>query len=360
MTERILIIDSDAARAEQRVRTIAATGIQDIRTVHDARRVLPTVREFQPDVLLLELHMPHLDGTVLLQQIFSRMPEPHALPVLVTSGDVDAATRKRALELGATDFLPNGADAAELSLRLANLIRLRNLHARLEDRVRDRTAQLEVAEVEIAKRLAFAAELRDYPDGAHPTRVGRFSAAIARELGLPADEVEMIRLAAPLHDIGKLGMPDSILLKPGALTDEELDVMRSHTTLGAKMLTGTVSGILQAAEEIALYHHENFDGTGYTPGLAGDDIPISGRIVTIADVFDALLHRRSYKPAWAVDDALSFINTQRGRKFDPKIVDAFNSVVQQEHGRSQVDEWGDFMSTISETFSSTFSRAMAD
>ena len=360
MQQRILIVDDDSSRAAALDRALRGAGYSDIRTTTDSRRALPLFREYHPDLLLLDLNTQRLDGLTIIQQILSRVPEREFLPILVTTSDASAAMRVKALEAGARDFLPHGYDAAELGIRVRNMLRERELHMLLEERVRARTEQLEQAEVEVAKRLAFAAEVRDYPDGSHPTRVGKMSAAIAAELGLPADEVELIGLAAPLHDIGKLALPDAILTKPGALTPDEWEIVRSHTTQGARMLTGTHSRILQAAEEIALYHHENWNGTGYTPGLAGTEIPIAGRIVTIADVFDALLHKRSYKDAWSVPDAVAFIESQRKIKFDADVLDAFHRMVKKEMGDPAPDVWEDFMSSVSETFSQTFARAMGD
>lgn len=186
---------------------------------------------------------------------------------------------------------------------------------------------LRAAEIDMANRLALVAEYRDYPDGAHVQRVGRISAILAARSGMAAADVEIIRLAAPLHDIGKIAIPDEILLKPAPLTLDELDLMKSHTTVGARMLSGSRSTILAMAEDIALYHHENWDGTGYTPGLRGENIPLPGRIVAVADVFDALTHARPYKRAWTSNDALDWIVSMRSRKFDPGVVDALTAAI---------------------------------
>ena len=360
MSPRILIIDDDPAKIVQLETALRRGGFADIFSTTDSRRALPAFRQYKPDVVLLDLDMPALDGLTVMQQLISRTPERDYLPVLVTTPNVSAETRRRALEIGAKEFLPEPFDAQEVALRVRNLVRIRDLYAQVETRVKSRTAQLQAAEVEIAKRLAFAAELRDYPDGSHPQRVGRMSGAIAAELGLPDEEVELIKLAAPLHDIGKLCIPDAVLLKPGALGPEELEIIKTHTTQGAKILTGTQSEILQAAEEIALYHHENWDGTGYTPGLAGEAIPISGRIVTVADVFDALLHKRAYKPAWNPVDAITFIEGQRGKKFDPRVVDAFRRVADIEFAAPGTEEWEDFMTSVAGNFADLVQRAMAD
>jgi putative two-component system response regulator len=195
--------------------------------------------------------------------------------------------------------------------------------------VRERTAELEETQIEILERLALAAEYRDDDTGEHTKRVGQMSAEIARGLGLPPAEVELIRRAAPLHDVGKIAIPDSILLKPGRLTPEEFEQMKTHTTLGSKMLSGGRFPLLQRAEEIALTHHERWEGTGYI-GLAGDSIPLAGRIVAVADVFDALTSARPYKTAWPRAEAVEEIRRQSGRQFDPRVVEAFLKIVEHE------------------------------
>jgi len=187
--------------------------------------------------------------------------------------------------------------------------------------------ELEDTQIEILQRLALAAEYRDDDTGEHTKRVGEMSAQIAEALGLPEAEVELIRRAAPLHDVGKIAIPDSILLKPGKLTPEEFELIKTHTALGAKMLSGGRFPLLQRAEEIALSHHERWDGAGYLSGLQGEMIPIAGRIVAVADVFDALTNERSYKKAWSPDEAIQEIKHQSGQHFDPRVVEAFLEVI---------------------------------
>ena len=186
--------------------------------------------------------------------------------------------------------------------------------------------ELEEAQFEMLARLAAAAEFRDDDTGQHTRRVGDLSVTIAQHLGLPEAEIELIRLAAPLHDLGKIAIPDAILGKPGKLTGEEFDQMKTHTTIGAEMLAGSPFALVEMAEQIALTHHEKWDGSGYPSGLAGDAIPMAGRIVAVADVFDALTHSRPYKPAWSTADAVAEIQSQSGRHFDPKVLAAFLSV----------------------------------
>lgn len=197
----------------------------------------------------------------------------------------------------------------------------------LEHRVKARTADLEEAQLEILERLALAAEFRDDETGQHTQRVGRTAAILARALDLPSEQVKLIQGGAPLHDMGKLGIPDEILRKPGKLTAQEFEIMKTHTTIGAQILSGSRFPILQMAEEIALTHHERWDGTGYA-GLAGERIPLSGRIVAIADVFDALTNDRVYRKAMPLEEALAEIELQRGQHFDPEMVDAFLQIIQ--------------------------------
>jgi len=196
----------------------------------------------------------------------------------------------------------------------------------LEHRVKARTADLEEAQLEILERLALAAEFRDDETGQHTQRVGRIAAILARALDLPSEQVKLIQGGAPLHDMGKLGIPDEILRKPGKLTAQEFEIMKTHTTIGAQILSGSRFPILQKAEEIALTHHERWDGTGYA-GLAGERIPLSGRIVALADVFDALTNDRVYRKAMPLEEALTEIELQRGRHFDPEMVDAFLQII---------------------------------
>ncbi len=324
---RVLIVDDEESVISVTERVLSRQGITNIRTTTDPRRVLPMFREIAPDLVLLDLHMPGLDGFAVLRQLTARVPEGEFLPILVVSGDLTTEAKQRALSFGASDFVQKPFDVAELQLRVRNLLRIREMTGRLEQRVHDTASQATVAELEHVSRLALVSELSDYGDGAHVQRVGRTSALVGERLGMDAADVHRLRYAAPLHDIGKIAIPDSILLKPDALSLDEWDVLKTHTTVGAQMFAGSRSPILQMAEEIALYHHENFDGTGYTPGLGGEDIPLVGRIVAVADVFDALTHERPYKAAWSVDETVDWMESNRGAKFDPRVLDALLAVL---------------------------------
>jgi putative two-component system response regulator len=224
---------------------------------------------------------------------------------------------------------------AEVRLRVRNLLVTRFLHLalmdhnrHLEERVRERTAELVEAHEQILARLARAAEYRDDETGEHTRRVGRLSAAIAREMGLDPEEVALLQRVAPLHDVGKIGIPDEILLHPGPLTPEQTELMRSHTEIGGDLMGGSGIPLLDMAEQIARTHHERWDGSGYPEGLSGEGIPIAGRIVAVADAYDAVTHRRPYKPAWPAEDAWPEIARKAGGDFDPKVIDAFNRVLE--------------------------------
>jgi putative two-component system response regulator len=240
---------------------------------------------------------------------------------------------QRALGNGAKDFLVKPLDAIEVLLRIRNLLETRFLQLEfrkqnlaLEQRVYDQSVDLSDARLEMLARLARAAEYRDDDTGEHTQRVGRTSGLMAGALGLDAQEVELIRHAATLHDVGKIGVPDRILLKPGSLTAAEFEVMKGHVGVGAEILSGSRSPLLRVAEQVALTHHEWWDGSGYRSGLRADEIPLAGRIVAVADVFDALTHDRPYKSAVPLDQALEEIRCLSGRQFDPSLVAAFEQL----------------------------------
>jgi len=327
-TARILIVDDEPANVRLLERILEHAGYQNLVSTLDPRQVLPLFTEAQPDLILLDVHMPHLDGFAVLRQLEPRIAAAGYLPILILTSDVAAETKQRALTMGAKDFLTKPFEQTEVLLRIHNLLLTRFLYQdaqdqnrTLEARVAARTRELEEAQLEILQRLALAAEFRDDETGRHAQRVGLVAAAVAGALDLPAGEVELIRRAAPLHDVGKIGVPDAILRKPGPLTREEFEIMKTHTTVGVQILSGSRSPLLQMAEEIALTHHERWDGKGYA-GLAGQTIPLVGRITALADAFDAMTHDRVYRKALPVQAALDEISAQRGQQFDPHAADA--------------------------------------
>lgn len=331
---RILIIDDEAANVDLLRRVLERAGFTRVQTTTDSREARMLYLDFRPDLILLDLHMPHLDGLEVMDEL-NQIAEATYLPILILTGDLSPEARRDALSRGAKDFVHKPFSTDEVLLRIGTLLETRFLYLQiqsqnqmLEAKVRERTRELEGAQFEIIERLAKAAEFRDDNTGQHTERVGQMAALMAKQIGLPDSQVSLIRRAAPLHDVGKIGIPDKILLKPGKLTTEEFALVKTHTAIGARILSGSRFPILRLAEEIAFSHHERWDGDGYA-GIPGDSIPLPGRIVAIADVFDALTQHRPYKAAWPVDQAVSEIERQRGRQFDPILVDAFLRIIEQ-------------------------------
>jgi putative two-component system response regulator len=327
---RILVVDDRPENARLLDRLLRRWGHREVTTTTRSADVAQLCEQSDVDLLLLDLHMPDPDGFAVLEQLRERIAATVSLPVLVLTGDADDGIKRRALSGGARDFLTKPFDQHEVRLRVRNLLEIRRLQLQqretefeLEARVAARTAELEEARLEVLERLATAGEFRDDETGEHARRVGATAQLLADAVAAGDDTTSRIGIAAPLHDIGKIAIPDSLLLKAGRFTTSEHAVMQRHTSIGADMLAGTSSGLLALARDIALTHHERWDGSGYPGGLAGDDIPIAGRIVALADVFDALTHARPYKPAWGVQDAVAEIKRAGGAQFDPVLVDAF-------------------------------------
>ena len=339
---KILVVDDEWANIELLKMLLKRWGFLNVVATSDSTEAVGLVRAVRPDLILLDLHMPKMDGFEVLKGIREVTAIDDYLPVLVLTADITNVTKQRALSSGARDFLVKPFDATEVLLRVTNLLETRHLHTRLENystdlarevelrtqQITQKSNELEATRLEILKRLASAAEFRDDDTGQHTIRVGVLSAEIARVLGKDMKFVKDMREAAPLHDLGKIGIPDEILLKPGKLTPEEWEIMKSHTAIGAKILAGSKDPLLRLSEEIALTHHEKWNGTGYMR-MKGTEIPLSGRIVAIADVFDALTNHRPYKKAWTREEAVAEILKQRGEHFDPQVVDAFQIVLER-------------------------------
>ena len=284
------------------------------------------------DLVLVDFMMPDMDGIELVGRLRSLPGYEHVPIVMVTSQD-DKKIRYAALDAGITDFLTKPVDARECLARCRNLLTLRRQHIALEDRKRllegmvdEATREIREREKETLLRLARAGEFRDEETGYHLIRMARYSRLIANALGLDRDEAETIELAAPLHDIGKIGIPDGILLKPARLDEGEWATMQRHPVIGHEILKGSASKYVRMGALIALGHHERYDGKGYPNGLVGDHIPLCARIVAVADVYDALTSVRPYKKAWKTEDALEYIRAQGGKHFDPRLVEAFLGV----------------------------------
>ena len=331
---RVLVVDDDISNLTLVMRILRRAGFTTVQGVSVAPCIMPAVRDFEPDVVLLDLHLPGADGLELITEINEAAGRRNYLPVLVLTGDCSVHARDAALAAGAKDFLTKPYESTEIVLRVRNLVETRMLYVELQrqnslltERFVARTEELEAAKIEILDRLARASDIRDDCTQAHTYRVGQLAALIGKRMGLSELEVEQLRIAARLHDIGKIGVSDTILLKDGRLAPSEFFAQEKHTVIGANILTGSRFPVLRLAEQIALTHHESWDGTGYPRGLAATEIPLVGRIVAAADVFDALTHERPYKQAWTRAAALTEIREQSGKKFDPAVVEALIGVL---------------------------------
>lgn len=282
-----------------------------------------------PDLVIVDYMMPGIDGLEFIQR-FRVLPGCADVPILMITANDQKQVRYRALDSGANDFLAKPVDKVEFLARAKNMLHLSNARRKLADHaawladeVRKATEVILQRERDTVFRLCKAAEYRDPETGAHILRMAHYSQLIARNLGLSVEDQELLLEAAPMHDIGKVGISDNILLKPGRLDEAEFEVMKQHAAFGYELLKNSTSRVLQAGAEIALGHHEKFDGSGYPNGLAGGAIPIFSRIVAVADVFDALTSERPYKKAWTLEEAVDFLNAGAGSHFDPQCVQAF-------------------------------------
>ena len=348
---KVMIIDDEMLVIKVVKRYLSAEGYANFVMVDDSRQALEKIWEEQPDVILSDIHMPEVSGLDILRAR-QKNAKLTSIPVLILSGSSGDKVMREALELGATDFLAKPVDPYALSLRVQNALIVKSHHDHLaryaldlEEQVSRRVKQLEDSREQIVHCLARAAEYRDNETGEHIIRVGKYCRVIAEELGFPEKYCREIELGAQLHDVGKIGIPDSILLNPGRLTSEEFDVMkahcgvgleimeplsqqdgervRSHASSGGFIMESVDSPMLQLAASIARTHHEKWDGTGYPEKLAGEAIPIEGRICCVADVFDALCSERPYKPKFPLKKCLEIMLSERGTRFDPKVLDAF-------------------------------------
>lgn len=282
--------------------------------------------EHTADLVLVDFVMPEMNGVEFVR-LLKTLPNYKFVPVIMITIKKDAETRYAALDAGVADFLSKPVDVYECTARSRNLLTMRQQHLALQTRsnlleslVKVATADIKAREKETLMRLARAGEHKDFDTAMHLQRMSLYSRAIAEALNFNEEDAEIIELASPLHDIGKIGIPDSILLKKGPLDADELIIMRKHPLIGYEILQDSPSKYLQKGGEIALSHHEKFDGSGYPYGLKGHDIPLSARIVAVADVFDALTSVRPYKEAWTIDKALEYISNESGKHFDPELV----------------------------------------
>jgi putative two-component system response regulator len=327
---RILIVDdqpSDTLLVETVLRKAGYTALV---STTDPRAVPTLCLAGPPDLILLDPYMPRKDGLTVLKELRGLLESQSYLPVLVLTTNQTTQAKDRAFAAGARDYMTKPYDPAELVMRVKSLLETRVLHRalqesnrQLEARLCERTRDLDEAGREILEHLALVAEYGDDLTGQHIHRVSRLAAALARALGWSAERADLLGQAALLHDVGKIGTPDRLLLKSGPLTEDESALLKLHTRFGASLMTGSRFPVLRLAEEIALTHHERWDGTGYPNGLAGEAIPPSGRIVAVANVYDLLTHDRPARPAWSRAEARAVIAHQSGRYFDPRMVETF-------------------------------------
>jgi putative two-component system response regulator len=339
--KRILVVD-DVGHNRILLETMVTSLGYEVTMARDGLEALDRLPQ-GIDLILLDVMMPGIDGF----EVASRVRADASyrdLPIIMVTALDSREDRVRAVKAGASDFIAKPVERTELQVRLASQLKLKEAQdalkrhqAELEERVEQRTQALRLAlqtaaeaqlktyeaHVDTIQRLVLAAECKDHDTAEHIHRMSRFGLVLARIVGLPAGQVEILRHAIPMHDVGKIGIPDSILLKPGKLTAEERQIMSSHTLIGGRLLAGSPSELLQMGEVIALSHHEWWDGSGYPNGLRGEEIPLPGRICALADVFDALTSDRPYRPAMTNEQALELMHQGRGVQFDPDLFDAF-------------------------------------
>ncbi len=329
----VLIVD-DQSTSRTILTHVVKSINQKIKVIEktNPEQALEWATEHTADLVFIDYVMPEMNGVDFVR-LLKTLPKYESVPAIMITIKKDAETRYAALDSGVADFLNKPVDVYECTARTKNLLTLRQQHialqnksALLESLVKVATLEIRTREKETLMRLARAGEHKDYDTAMHLQRMSLYSRALAETIGLSEEESEIIQLASPLHDLGKIGIPDSILLKKGPLDDAEMANMRRHPLIGYEILQGSPSKYLQKGGEIALAHHEKFNGTGYPYGLKGEDIPLSARIVAVADVFDALTSVRPYKEAWSIDKALEYIRNESGKHFDPELVTALLSM----------------------------------
>jgi putative two-component system response regulator len=350
-TCKVMILDDEELVIRVVRRFLASDGYANFVTLTDPRLAMETIEREQPDVVLLDIMMPHFSGLELLN-LRQKHDSMRHIPFIILSANSENQIKRDALKLGATDFLSKPVDPNDLVLRVQNALTVKRHYdylatyaTQLEVQVKERTEQIEKSREQIIHCLARAAEYRDNETGEHILRVGKYSAVIADQLGFGPDYCGQIELAAQLHDVGKIGIPDAVLLNPGKLDATEFEIMKTHCRLGmqimeplaqneiesirkhadvgALIIEGFDSPMLDLAARIARTHHEKWDGTGYPSGMKGENIPIEGRIVCVADVYDALCSARPYKPSFPLKKCLEIMISERGTRFDPIVLDAF-------------------------------------
>ncbi|SEI41765.1 putative two-component system response regulator [Allopseudospirillum japonicum] len=353
----ILIVDDNPANLALLEDVLYEAGYDVVTSLSDPREVMPLIRSTTSiDLILLDIRMPHLSGIQVLEQLSAHYEQdPGAMPpVIVLTAQTDEQTRQQALSAGARDFLTKPFAHWEVELRIRNHLNARahynqnRLYSQhLESLVTERTHEVKETQLEIVRRLARAGEYRDNETGMHVIRMSKMCQQLAKLAQCDDDFCEMILFASPLHDLGKIGIPDAILLKPGRLTEDEFKIMRQHAQIGHDILKDHPAPLLQMAARIAITHHEKWDGSGYPHQLAGEDIPLEGRISAICDVFDALMSERPYKKAWPEAKAVQLLKDEAGRHFDPHLVALFlDHLESMQQIRAQYADTGEAFITL--------------
>ncbi len=324
-TETILVVDDTPDNID--VLSGLLRPAYRVKAATSGERALQIARaQPHPDLILLDIMMPGMDGYQVCETLKSD-PRTRHIPVIFVTARSEVEDEARGLALGAVDYITKPVSPPIVLARVRTHLRLYDQNRQLEEKVRERTAELVTTRLEIIRRLGRAAEFKDNETGLHVIRMSHYARLLAEAMGSAEDWAELLFNAAPMHDIGKIGIPDRILLKPGPLDEGEWREMRHHPEYGAEIIGEHDSELLRLSREIALYHHERWDGSGYPHGLRGEAIPLAARIVAIADVFDALTTRRPYKPAWPVERALAYLEEQAGRHFDPELAALFLEIL---------------------------------
>jgi putative two-component system response regulator len=335
-TIKLLLVDDEAHCTKLMEAFLRQAGYSLITTTNDPRQALDLYQKVKPDLVALDLRMPHLDGFDVMRQLRQVIPAEDYVPILIVTGELDAPSKHRALAEGANDFINKPVDATEVVLRIQNQLHTQRLHNQLqmhnehlEAQVRLRTKVVEQTQLDLLNRLVMASEYRYDAKGAHAWRVGRVAKLLAEIKGLPPEQVDMIKKTAPLHDVGKIGLRDSIIMKVGPYEPAEFEGMKAHTKLGSKILADSRSPLLMMAREIALTHHERWDGKGYHK-LKDVQTPLTGRIVTLADAFDVMTHPCSYKKPLTLGEARMEIERHAGTQFDPELSALFLQLIDRD------------------------------